>query len=215
MTKIAEQKGFTIVELMIATTVFAVVLLLCTYGLLEIGRSYYKGVTITRTQETARIIIDDVAEAIQFNGGEVVTDPDGDGNPEDDGWYCIGNKRYSFEINRQHTDNNHALVADSPTASCGGGTGRQDEIDIVPAGGLSSSSRELMNTRTRLSRFNIERIQDGLYSVTVRVASGDTDVLVDNNGDNTPDDPAQCKTERSGSQFCAVSELSTVVQRRL
>lgn len=203
-----KQQGFTIVELMIATTVFAVVLLICTYGLLEIGRAYYKGVTITRTQETARIIIDDVAEAIQFSGGQVVT------NPEGDGWHCIGNKRYSFEINRQHTDSNHALVTDSPPASCSGGTTRQNEID---GGTLSPTSRELMNTRTRLSRFSIEGVigQPGLYRVTVRVVTGDIDVLVDDNNNGTPDDPVRCKNERSGSEFCAVSELTTVVQRRL
>src|SRR5690606_22524615 len=92
VNKISGQKGFTIVELMIATSVFSVVLLLCTYGLLAIGRSYYKGVTISRTQETARLIVDDVAEAIQFNGGAVVLNPAGR-------MYCIGSRRYSYALN--------------------------------------------------------------------------------------------------------------------
>ena len=110
------KQGFTIVELMIATSVFAVVLLLCTYGLLEIGRTYYKGATILRTQETARILIDDVTEAIQFNGGEVVSNTAS-------GWHCVGTKRYSFVLNRQLNDTNHALVTDIPPASCSPGTG--------------------------------------------------------------------------------------------
>jgi prepilin-type N-terminal cleavage/methylation domain-containing protein len=201
-----KQQGFTIVELMIATAVFAVVLLLCTYGLLEIGRTYYKGVTSTRTQETARIIVDDVAEAIQFNGGEVVANAAA-------GWHCVGTKRYSFALNRQLTDTNHALVSDMPTASCSPGTGQQN-ID----GGLSDTSRELLNTRTRLSRFDIQQIGDGLYRITVRVVSGENDLLVDrdNNGTiNAADNPIECKNERTGSQFCAASELTTVVQKRV
>jgi len=205
MNRITNNRGFTIIELMIATSVFAVVLLLCTYGLLEIGRTFYKGATTTRTQETARIIVDDVAEAIQFNGGEVVV-----GQP---GWHCIGTKRYSYVLNRQLTDTNHAVVSDTPLSSCSAGTGSQN-IN----GALSASSRELLNVRTRLSRFDIVEIRDGLYRVTVRVVSGENDLLVDRNGDSnitTADNPVQCKNERAGSQFCATSELTTVVQKRV
>ncbi|HTE22447.1 MAG TPA: type II secretion system protein [Candidatus Limnocylindria bacterium] len=203
-----QQRGFTIIELMIATSVFAVVLLLCSYGLLEIGRTYYKGATITRTQETARIVIDEVAEAIQFNGGEVVANTAA-------GWHCIGTKRYSFVLNRQLTETNHALVSDAPPASCTTGTGAQN-IN----GGLLSGSRELMNVRTRLSRFDIVPLAgaDGLYRITVRVVSGDDDVLEDRNGSGTitaADNPIECKNERTGSQFCAASELTTVVQKRV
>lgn len=200
-----DRRGFTIVELMIATTVFSVVLLLCTYGLLEIGRSYYKGVTATRTQETARIIIDEAADAIQFNGGEVVV-----GQP---GWHCIGTKRFSYVLNRQLTDTNHALVTDTPPSSCSAGTGSQN-ID----GTLVSGSRELLNSRTRLSRFDIVKIGDNLYRITVRVVSGEDDLLIDRNGDgaiDASDNPVECKNIRIGAQFCFASELTTVVQKRV
>jgi prepilin-type N-terminal cleavage/methylation domain-containing protein len=201
------QRGFTIVELMIATSVFAVVLLLCTYGLLEIGRTYYKGVTTSRTQETARLIIDDAAEALQFNGGQVVV-----GQP---GWHCIGTKRYSYALNRQLTDTNHALVTDTPVSSCTTGTG------ALPIGGaIPANSRELLSARARLSRFDIVPLPTGvgLYRLTVRVVSGADDVLIDRNGDNAitaVDNPIECKNERIGSQYCSVSELTTVVQKRV
>jgi prepilin-type N-terminal cleavage/methylation domain-containing protein len=200
------QQGFTIVELMIATTVFAVVLLLCTYGLLEIGRTYYKGVTTSRTQETARIITDDVVEALQFNGGQVEV-----GHP---GWHCIGTKRYSYQLNRQLTDTNHALVTDVPPASCTAGTG------ALPIGGaIPADSRELLNVRTRLSRFDIVAVNsNGLYRVTVRIVSGEDSMLVDRDGNgtiNTADNPIECRNERTGSKFCAATELTTLVQKRV
>jgi prepilin-type N-terminal cleavage/methylation domain-containing protein len=203
---VRHQRGFTIVELMIATAVFAVVLLMCTYGLLEIGRTYYKGVTISRTQETARIIIDDVVEALQFNGGQVEV-----GHP---GWHCIGTKRYSYALNRQLTDTNHALVTDTPPASCSSGTG------ALPLGGaIPADSRELLNVRTRLSRFDIVPVNsDGLYRVVVRIVSGEDSMLVDRNGDSvitTADNPIECRNERTGSKFCAATELITLVQKRV
>jgi prepilin-type N-terminal cleavage/methylation domain-containing protein len=204
---IKSTRGFTIVELMIATSVFAVVLLLCTYGLLEIGRAYYKGVTIARTQETARSITDSVVQALQFNGGEVVV-----GQP---GWHCIGTKRYSYAIDRQLTDTNHALVTDIPSSSCSSGTGALGLTGALPAG-----SQELLAVRTRLARFDITPITagDGTYRVTVRVVSGEDDLLEDRNGDGTittADNPIACRLERAGSKYCAVSELTTVVQKRV
>ena len=64
--KRAEQNGFTIIELLIATTVFSLILLISVAGILQISRMYYRGVTQSRTQETARSIIDEVGEAIRF-----------------------------------------------------------------------------------------------------------------------------------------------------
>lgn len=193
-----QQKGFTIIELMIATSVFSVVLLLCTYGLLEIGRTYYKGVTITRTQETARRIVDDVSEAIKFSADEVAGSESGGR-----GHYCVGSKRYSFVLNRQLDDSSpsHALVSDKPT-SCG-------YIDIDTS--FPSGGEEMLSTRMRLSKFSIERVgSTDLYTVRVLVATGDDDVFVDHSVADL-----QCSGERSSSQFCAVTELTTTVQKRL
>lgn len=56
--------GFTIVELMIATVVFSVILILITTGIIQIGKAYYKGIIGSRTQETARKITDEVGRSI-------------------------------------------------------------------------------------------------------------------------------------------------------
>ena len=50
------QKGFTVLELMIATTVFSVMLLLTTTGMIQIGKVYYKGLVTAKTQDTVRSI---------------------------------------------------------------------------------------------------------------------------------------------------------------
>jgi prepilin-type N-terminal cleavage/methylation domain len=109
------EQGFTILELMIATMVFSVVLLLVTAGILQVSRVYYKGLTESTTQSTARNIIDTLAQAIQFSGAEVTETHNV--NPGKDDSFCIGNKQYSYRLGSQVMNNPsssdqawHALV---------------------------------------------------------------------------------------------------------
>lgn len=99
----ARQNGFTIVELLIATMVFSVVLLLVTFGILQVSRVYYKGVTEANTQNVARGIMDSVSQAIQFSGGAVSTTP---GSPVAGTSYgfCVNNQLYSYMLGYQLTD---------------------------------------------------------------------------------------------------------------
>lgn len=207
--RITGNSGFTIVELMIASTVFATVLLVVTFAVLQIGRTYYKGITTTRTQEATRAVVDELSQAIQFGSGEPYVNLSG-------GVVCAGSKRFSFVLNQQVTGGtapgDHALMMEQVDA-CDG------QVRDMSAG------REMLNTRMRLASFDVQRVVDSeddddevpvigarLYRITVRVVSGDNDLLEDRSGNGILD---SCRAERAGGQFCAVSELSTVVQRRL
>lgn len=203
------QEGFTIIELMIATAVFSVVLLLCTLGLLQVGRSYFKGVTSVRTQEAARSLLDELSQNIQFSSGTVNSLTPNGGSIG----YCVGSKRYSFIPNRQLVDgtpnadqSRHVIVVDDGIPTCGAGVQAQNMLG-------SPVGRELLTTRMRLADFTITRLgTNELYRVSVRVVSGEADLLLDTNGDSRLD---SCKNDRAGTQFCAVSELTTTVQKRL
>jgi type II secretory pathway pseudopilin PulG len=226
--------GFTIVELMIATSIFSLVLILITTGILRFTREYYKGVILGRTQNTARLIVDDVTRAIQFNGGTVESltvngAPESATNPIVG--KCIGQaKRYRFYLNSQVTDNppidaaahqhRHALVSDSET----GCSGAISAPDIRDAPSLADdNARELISEHMRLAKFDIEGTGD-VYTVAVRVVYGDDDLLcspsVSGNCDpgatTFPGDKTDLKCRSTaGSQFCAVSELSTTVNKRV
>jgi prepilin-type N-terminal cleavage/methylation domain-containing protein len=202
------QKGFTIIELMIASAVFASILLLLTMGLLAVSRTYYKGVVTTRTQQVSRSILEDISESIRFNGGTVAPSIVPNGTSRG---FCAGGKRYSYQLNKQLNEavasQRHVIVVDD-FDTCSAGTVAQSMSSATPTG------RELMSTRMRLGGLSITQVGTGtdLWRVTVRVASGEDDILEDTNGDGVLD---TCRQERSGSQFCAVSELSTVVQKRV
>lgn len=192
------QTGFTIVELLIATIVFSVVLLVCAMGLIQITRTYYKGVTTTKTQEAARAILDEVAAAVMFSGAEPMAR---DVPPISA--YCLGDTRLTFSRGVMKTDTNHVFIKDK-VSPCNGPA----DLSAPPTG-----SSELLAPRMRLSNFSINKVAgtDRLYAITVRVVSGEDDLL------DAPGDPtASCNSSiRAGGQFCAVSELTTTVQVRV
>lgn len=241
--------GFTIIELLIATLIFSLVLILVMTGVMQFTRQYYKGVIASNTQNTARAIIDEVTRTIQFNTGSLYVLKSTTLMPNTDPaapalGYCIGEtKRYSFKLNAQVTDgtantgahqSNHGLITDG-VSGCSTATPALDVTnpDIltnpdIQTGRALLNARELLGQRMRLSKFTIETVPNmaGTYTITVRVVYGDDDLLCTPSitdscvGRNTTPDPLTdaatltCKST-IGNQFCAVSELSTTVKKRV
>ncbi|HSX46450.1 MAG TPA: prepilin-type N-terminal cleavage/methylation domain-containing protein [Patescibacteria group bacterium] len=216
------QQGFTVIELLIATAIFSVILLICAAALVQVGRVYTKGITTSRTQETAISVLDDVSQALQFSGGAFTPI----NTPQNPYRFCINDHRYNYKIGYQLTDDtspgpfqdNHVLYKDI-NGSCDNAFTN-----------LSTSPQELLSPGMRLAKLDITQIPSTtrLYNITVRVVYGDNDLLCSpTTGDcNTSSDnftsytingvptDLSCKSS-AGSQFCAVSELSTTVQKRI
>jgi prepilin-type N-terminal cleavage/methylation domain-containing protein len=234
--------GFTIIELLFAMAVFSALMLAAASSLIQVGRMYYKGVTISRTQNLTRQIIDELSRPIQFSGDEptvpvpitglnrdTTINSYGTNPPSSITTYsfCIGTIRYSYVLDRQlksspDTDNalkqyRHVLWRDSV----------RDPL-ICPALDLSvatpgdaqtvSSGTELMSENMRISNLAITQVSNtrDTYQVSVGLVYGDTDLL-----DYTEYNPGSgsfhlaCKGGVVGTQFCALSEISTVVERRI
>ncbi len=209
--------GFTILELMIATMVFSVILLLVTTGIIQIGKTYYKGALQARTQDTARNIIDEVSRGIQFSGVDPVpttpilpttTYPAVDGQY----WFCVNGINYSYNLDKQlgSTGVNEALISyDFPCAS------------FIPSAAVAMlGHKELLGIGMRLTALNVENLNNNTYRITVEVASGEFDLFSDlySNIDGTTVGSDglydSCKSG-AGSQFCAISRLTTTVQKRV
>ena len=56
----SKQKGFTTVELMIAISVFSVIILMTTVVITGIGNTFNRGINQARTQNSVRMIADSV-----------------------------------------------------------------------------------------------------------------------------------------------------------
>lgn len=207
-----QQKGFTLVELMIATAVYAVVLLIALQGITQVGRMYYRGLSAARTQEVARDIIDDVSRAVQFSGSSI--------QQNGANTICIGTQRYTFVLNKRLVDAtpantreaNHVLQKDTPGS---GATG----CPIAANQAALQNPVELVSSSMRLSKFVVTEVAGSnqrLYNVTVKVVYGEDDLLSGLNLTTGDSSNAQCAGGTFlGGQFCAVSEFSTIVYKRV
>lgn len=199
------QNGFTILELMVATVVLSVVLLIATMTILGVGKLYYKGQNATRTNDTARNIMADISQHIEFSSqppllvaSPAITTPSacpifpagsstslwctGSGTSQVYA-YCIDTTRYSFVIGQQLKDSaNHVLWEDtlSPAAatSCTPVNVSVPTPSDTVGGGIAGTGKELLLSGMRLTGFEVAKnLSTGAYDITVDVAYGDDDLL--------------------------------------
>lgn len=202
-----QQHGFTVIELMVATAVFSVILLLATTGLLYIVRAYYKGITSSATQEVARSVIQDITQDFELTGGyfKQLTPSSNDG-------FCIGNNMYSYKIDKKTNDPGgpNALVVRSVS---GCETKQPDNVitgtDSTGVFNVRSQWRELLGSNMRVHALSatpdtINKPQ--AISITLQIIAGEDDMIDLATG--------TCKGS-FGTQFCASSKLTTYAIRRL
>jgi prepilin-type N-terminal cleavage/methylation domain-containing protein len=216
------QAGFTIVELMIATVIFAMVLLVCMMAVIQVGRYYYKGIASARTQEKARAVSEEIASALKFTDADAIQVKPGEA-------YCIAKTRtrYTYVLNRQLKNN---------PATTGPEAGQQsrhvlwrDTYDGTPATCLADvdmaavkptpTGTELMGEHMALLDFKIYRptgSPPGVRRVYIASVYGEPDLYQINTGTNygLTFYSARCDGG-TGSQFCASATLNTVIYARL
>lgn len=217
-----KSEGFTIVELLIATTVLSVILLLVSTMMVGIGRLYFKGINQARIQGNVRSITDEVTQNLQFNDFQ----QDAPVNKTYGTYtvkvevYCIGSLRYTFTQNHQIGTSLSILKQQVPhvlwrdTISPGSCINKADLTLSNPSsapGSGGSNGTELIAPNSRLTTLDISNnpaTTGSPYDVAVGVAYGDSDLLAGS------DLSTYCKSN-AGDQFCATAALETTVERRL
>lgn len=196
-------RGFTIIELLIATVSFSLILLVITGAIIQFSSLYYKGVVTSKTQEVARAVADDIARSAQFGSEDPQTIAP---SPFTNGYgaICIGSKHYNFTLNKMLGENvTHVLTADTRP-----GCAPYDGNSATPA-----TASELLGDKMQLLRLTASKdAATGIITVEVTVAYGSAGDMNDDNADGTPD---SCKTLKLGGQFCAISNVKTTVTKRL
>jgi len=217
------QEGFTIIEVLIASAIFSVVLLAALAGFMQIGRLFYKGVTISQTQAIANDILSDVSGNFQ-TATSVTGQLTGNGYT----YLCVGSARYTINRTVKIDQSSPSYPDHSPGGNFGllkditssSGTACPPPCNNLPVGGVLatcgsdnlrlSNPVELLGNNMRLSSFSITSPTTqslNLYNVSIVVAYGDDDLF----DDFTLASPT-CKSG-SGGQFCAVSQINTVLHR--
>lgn len=224
------QSGFTIVELMIATVIFTLVFMGATYAILEIGKKYYRGLTLARTDSIARSVTEEISQSIQFSSqpvrvpnypsGALVYGPQVNVGDPDTFYFCVGPNRYTFAIDRQlknsptsgQKEKKHVLWVDEPNVGCAYAVSMSpaDLNADNPSGSTATNGRELLAENMRISKLIIEPKSSGLWNVTLRLISGDDDLLIPNS-----DGDLVCEGSDFGTEFCATTEVSLNMNKRI
>lgn len=232
-----KQRGFTIIELMIATTIFSLVLMICLAAIMTITRMYYQGTLQARTQNRTREIVDEIADELRYQPGDVVvndTDPllgeiennqgeIGSVDPEalDDyyGQYCVGSVRYQYLLGFKTQSDAQRASGPLDDREARGTLVRSNDCslsgdldaDEVAAALINDESvNSMLDENMRLLEFQITPSggDSGRYTVTVTIAYGDDDLIGYENGNFA------CKPDNVARAYCAVSRLEVIVTRR-
>ncbi len=202
--------GFTILEVLIATMVFTVVLMICVQVVTRIGQLYFKGVTTSQVQDLTRNLLDEFSQQIQFGSAIPIPDTISGGDPSTPLIFCVGDNSYRAIMNRKLGDSGVDTVLKRKAYS-GACTFSSTWFD---------DATELGIRNMRILKLSIIRSTTDPYiwSLNIRLALGDTDILEYSSA--STDLPAvygsaNCKSGISGSQFCATSELNSTLLRRV
>lgn len=200
--------GFTVIELLLATAVFSVVIVVALAGFLGIGRVFYKGVNLTQSKQTAQKMLDIVTNDIQSASTPVFS-----GTASNDrNYYCVGHIRYTYKINNliditdsttYDTTEKFGLMRDSLPGTSGCANPFDGSGAIAP-----QNPSELLGNYMRLNKFDIKPIPSStnVYTVTIKITTGD---------DSTLNEDGTCDSNLSKSQYCSQTELTTTVSMGL
>lgn len=214
------QRGFTIIELMIATAVLSTILILVTVLMINVGKLYYKGINQARVQDGVRAIADDVTGQLKLNDS-----PPAPGSTTIGGVsvsaYCISTTRYSYVLDTQIGQKQYNSNSSSPqfphilwrdTIPSGSACAPAELENSNPSAAVNSGDvagtggTEMIPPGSRLTAFSISSASP--FTVLVGVAYG-ADDLLNHSGINT-----RC-LGNVGDQFCATASLTTSVTQRL
>lgn len=200
--------GFTIIELLIATAVFSVVLVIVMASFIQISRIFYKGVNMSNTQDDTRNALTDLASDIRFASTTPATV---DSGSTSSGTFCIGAHLYAYYTGQQ-----------VGTSSNPAGIYREDgNANVCPASITLSKADQLLGSGMQLNYLHIDCNGTICHLKTHVIFYGGTpDGLFATNNSTFANTPwlapdADCTGSLTSSQYCATADFKRTVLQRI
>ena len=195
-----KQKGFTLVELLLATAFFSFILLFVVVGFVQINRQYTKGVTVRRVQNNARSVLEDITRSIRDSEG---IDTYNSSTPYR---ICIGDLRYGWN---QNTDpGNSAAFTDERYTNA---VPFQLVKDYSPGGCnaafVEGVAEPMIDDNVAVQSIELAPIGASSWRLSITLSSAERFDLTQYGTD------AACDVG-VGDQYCDVAKLETVISVR-
>jgi len=205
MIKKLGKKGFTIVELLIATAVFTAVLFIVTYGIIQISKIFTNGFIQTQTQNVAVSISDQLTRDVEFSSASSIGDDSGPVTVSGNSYYffCTYQDEYFY-----NPGGNLYKIPISAITNCG--SPQTSWLTNSQTQNLLSSKMEVLNHLTAYDDSSQKSIimadgPTGLYSISLDILYGGTNNLVQ----NVNNSQWVCKPTVIIGPFCATYTITT------
>jgi prepilin-type N-terminal cleavage/methylation domain-containing protein len=216
------QTGFTIIELMIATIIFAVVLMVIIASFMQVGRMFYKGVSLANTNEAARTLVDDISNDLKLN-----KQPVGISTAGTKKYFCAGHHRYTFVLaggsgSKVSSDDIDLDYLRNPFNMRAGIVQDDTNGGCSPPASSDSPGRQILGPDMQLNDLDFTPGFNGVFIHTHIVFYGVDDTVFDtnissfknsstqpSNSSHAPD--AFCSGDLLSTQFCAAADIKTTI----
>jgi prepilin-type N-terminal cleavage/methylation domain-containing protein len=193
-----KNSGFTIIELLIAISVFSLAIVLIMSGTIQLGRLYKQGATKARLSTISREIHAQFAQDLQYSK-EYNTYTNVATN---ENYICLGTSRYRVVTNLSLSNYGELnLDTISGPSACSTATASKTQKLLSPTGPNNN------NSRATNFDFTIPPNSTSPYVLYTRFVTGEKD-LFNNNFSN------RC-TSSFGKEYCVVIELKSVLARKV
>lgn len=219
------QRGFTIVELLIAISVFSVVMIIAATAIIVIARQYQAGVTKTAMQSATRDIHQKISDNIKYSGGNIITvenyDVNVDGVNVKFNIICTDKTRYFYKTPSVDGSGNIATTVNFDNNMSGlyveqASSGDYSSDANCKNGINPSTAQQLLPNSAKVAVFSVEPTATDasgqVTSTTVKTTfvRGEADMF----DLSVAPGSLQCKSG-VGNEWCSVVSLSSIINPRL
>lgn len=217
------QTGFTIIELMLAMSFVAMLLLAIAMVTIQIGHIYTKGITLREVNQAGRQLSDELQRSIAASGpinilpgsGSHLIDQSGEG-----GRLCVGNYTYVWNYGKALTsatggpnvyDTGTTPIRFVKVADTGASLCADPSKKIVQANAtelLDSGDRELVLHTFQMTPQVSDAISgQAMYAINLTLGTNDQEELM--TGDQSCKPPVDSK---GGQDYCAVNQFNIIAR---
>jgi prepilin-type N-terminal cleavage/methylation domain-containing protein len=217
------QMGFTILELMIAISVFTIAIVLVTTGVIAVGRYYQQGASKAKLLTAAREIHSQFTQDVQYSATDITQTTVNIIDTQYGGSYnavCMGSTRYLIStdngLSGQTKTDYGRFISDNNGQVCGSISLNAPQQPLPEGSSGSYDSNQALDAK--VVTFQITPSAPSIYTLTTRFVIGSKSMFSGSTSDvgATEGDYTQsCQSNILGSEFCAVVTMTSTVARKV
>lgn len=200
------KSGFTIVELMIAISVFSVVIILASAALITVGRQYQFGVSKTKLLDASRELNQKIAQSIAYSGSTITPVSGLTGGYSG---VCIGDSRYIWRQVPPNTNTSTGYLDTFRVQALGGSACSPGSIN-------TNAGENPLPTNTAVTNFSILPNPLAGYDYKSQfVLADDPELLTGKIYNNGGTGNNVCIAQSVGGSYCAVVPMESTITRKV